>query len=277
MTKPRAGARTSNSKRPVPREAKDLPVLGPSTRVPGYIRSSIPPPKGWADDELSTFLQRARENTYAVFANNPQVYAKVREIDDCFFKISNNLNETKSFVPAILLFRCHAAFRAGAMCALSGFGPETFPNLRLSIEAAAYALHIDTHDDLAEVWLRRHDSEDALQSVRTKFSNGKVKKTVVSKAPKLAAVYELLYERAVDFGAHMNERAATGSMKLVEEPGRKKYEMLYLLDDGPALGHVLKSLCQAGVLGLALFDVVFSERFMLLGLTDRVRALKQGL
>ncbi len=39
------------------------------------------PPPGWGDDEITKFVDMARTNAYATFANLPVEYGKLAQID----------------------------------------------------------------------------------------------------------------------------------------------------------------------------------------------------
>lgn len=95
---------------------------------------------------------------------------------------------------------------------------------------------------------------------------------------RLADVYDELYQRAIDTGAHPNDLAVSGSMKIDDDPGadRVLIRQLYL-HDGFAMDYAQKSAAQIGICSLHLFQRVFKERFSLLGLTQRLQELKQGL
>src|SRR5438270_6857614 len=52
---------------------------------------SIPTPPGWGEDKLSEFLQRVQKNQIGSFVNFRAEFELLREVDDCFVKIAENL------------------------------------------------------------------------------------------------------------------------------------------------------------------------------------------
>lgn len=91
----------------------------------------------------------------------------------------------------------------------------------------------------------------------------------------LTGAYDLLYERAIDFGAHPNERSVTGAMDIIEEEDQSRFVHTHLAGPGTALEHGLKTLAQAGVCALCLFQHTATARFELLGVKHRLQALRK--
>jgi hypothetical protein len=94
------------------------------TAQPDKVPDLAPP--GWGEDKLSTFLQVARDNEFATFHNKRTEYELLRDIDDCYLKLADNLLNTKAMVPALLFYRSHAAYRGSCRTALAGQATETF-------------------------------------------------------------------------------------------------------------------------------------------------------
>ncbi len=235
-----------------------------------------PPPPGWGKDKLSEFLELARGNEFATFHNKRAEYGLLCEIDACYLRLADNLVNTKDMVPAILFYRSHAAYRAGCRTSMAGQAPETFVLLRSCLEYAGYALMIHRTPGLAETWLRRNDDEKTMRAMRTAFFASKVVETIQSAEKRLAEVYVQMYERAIDFGAHPNQRAVTGSMKLEETPEARHYQQVYLHGDGVPLLHGLKSTAQSGLCALHIFQYVFPARFAILRIRERLIKLRNS-
>lgn len=240
-------------------------------------RRTMTMPVAWGKDKLTEFFDAARSNQVATFANKQERFAKLREIDDCFLKIGENLINPQNIVPPFLLLRSHASFRGASSFAMSGQAAEAYVMMRSGLEHASYASLMSDNDTLAEIWLRRHDSEDALKKVRKEFSQAALVASIGARDAKLAKLYEKLYQDAIDFGAHPNERSVTGNMKRIKENGQTRWEQVYLHGDGIELEHALKYTAQAGLCCLHIFAHIFTERFVLLGLVPRIRALREGL
>jgi hypothetical protein len=93
----------------------------------------------------------------------------------------------------------------------------------LCLEYALYALHINKDPPLAELWLQRHDDDVSMRAIRNQFQHKKVIGTLQNTDPDLCDAIVLLYKRTIDFGAHPDERAITGSMEIDDGSNIKKY------------------------------------------------------
>ena len=89
---------------------------------------------------------------------------------------------------------------------MSGQAAETYASLRLCLENGLYGLYPSQHPGSRETWLRRHDSDQAKQRVRSEFTIRNLFDSLRGLDTKEAAVAEQLYERCIDYGAHPNER-----------------------------------------------------------------------
>jgi hypothetical protein len=234
-------------------------------------------PPRWEDDPLSAFVGQSFRNALATFVHKSEAYGLLLRVDTAYLKIAENLVRPPNVLSALLLLRSHSAYRAGCRLALSGQASETFPLLRASLEYALYALHIHIDETLEEVWMRRHDDFDAMRQVKKKFQHVSVIATLRNCDNQLCPIIESLYERTIDFGAHPNERAVTGSMIMNEENGGVELQQIYLHSDSLSLDHVLKTTAQIGVGSLCIFQHIFRERFELLGIGDIIHELRQKL
>jgi len=209
-------------------------------------------PPYWGDDALSDFIGAAFNNTLATFVQKAEFRLLVT-IDKNFVRIGENLAYPPDFIGAFLLLRSHAAFRGACRMATSGQVGETFPLLRLCLEYGLYALHIHSHAGFGEIWMRRHDDKEALKRCKASFRHGDVIATLKDRDANLYKTIDDLYERTIDFGAHPNERAISGSMRLKEENDRNTFQLIYLHGgDAISLEHALKTTAQIYVKELVL-------------------------
>ena len=241
------------------------------------MEKTLPPPPGWAADSLTGFIDTAHRNRFATFANKKDWSKRLIDLDGCFMRVAKEwLNPGNPLTPLFFL-RCHSAYRAACEHAMAGQVTDTFPQIRACLEYAGYALHIHKNPRLGEIWLRRHEDEATKKAVREKFLVLNVRATIEKANRHAAKVFDELYERAIDFGAHPNERSITGSLKITDLGDRKSFESLYLHGDGPPLLHTLKTTAQTGVCALAILQEAFPERFELLGISADLLELRKGL
>lgn len=237
-------------------------------------KADHPWPEGWADDGLSAFLQMARENQFGTFFKKPTVFAMLHDIDNCFQRIADYLGNPPDILAALLLIRSHSAYRAAAGTGIAGQEPETFVLLRSCLEYAAYGLFINKNPQLAETWIRRHDNALSLKAVRDAFKAKTIAQTVGSVDRKLGDIYSNLYDNAISFGAHPNERGLSGSTRLEKTAGESKFLQIYLENDDVFISHGLNAIAQVGLCSLYIFQHVFTERFEILGLRESLQELR---
>jgi hypothetical protein len=235
------------------------------------------PPPGWADDSLTEFLENAHRNRFATFANKKDWYIRLANLDCCFVQIANDWLNPRHLLTPLFFLRCHSAFRAACEHAMAGQVTDAFPQIRVCLEYAGYALYIHKNPKLAEMWLKRHDSDAATKAVKNKFKVANVRATIEKANKHTAKVFAELYERAIDFGGHPNERSITGSLKITDLGDRKSFDSLYLHGNGLEMDHALRTTAQTGVCALVILQEAFPERFELLGVRAALMELRKGL
>jgi hypothetical protein len=245
--------------------------LGELTRSPPNA-----PPPGWGEDGLTTFWDAARCNQFGTFVNKP-IYRKMAAIDNLFATISKGWLNPDDEIAAMLLLRCHAAFRAAAGLAAAGQVAESFPMNRTVLEYAAYALHLHRNADVRKIWLDRHKDTAGMEASRDALSHKKIKKTLEAANRHAAERFENLYEWTIDFGAHPNERSVTGNMKMIEDKGGREMLAIMQHGDGPQLEAALVTTARCGMCALEILQVVFNARFELLGINAAMLEVRKGL
>jgi hypothetical protein len=241
---------------------------------------TLKPPDGWASDPLSAFIETARQNTFATFANLKGSYARLREIDRLFVKATENLHglrDDADLLPATFLLRAHSAFRGACRLVLSGQLPEGYMVLRGCLENSLYGLFLHAHPEKGATWLRRSDDEASKRKVKAEFQIGPMLTLLDSKDAVTGKAVRGLYEQTIDFGAHPNELALTSNARAESFGGTKRFELSYLTGDSTALRVCLKTAAQVGVGSLRIFRLIFRERFELLEIASALGAVSQGL
>jgi hypothetical protein len=238
-------------------------------------KKNIPP--GWGEDPLSAFIDNAQHNTYATFQNLKPQYNLLKNIHQVFDTVVHNLDRSPDWFAAFFLFRSHSAFLEGVRLVLSGAIPESYMVLRGCLENAFYGFYLNGDHQRQETWLRRHDDEKSKAKVRKEFAIRNVLDFLKSKDEGLFKVSNELYERAIDLGAHPNERAFLSVMKQRKDESEIRFDSAYLIGNEPALQLGIKSSAQIGICALLIFQKIFEKRFELLGLSEQINHLKKGL
>jgi hypothetical protein len=244
--------------------------------LPPSTQSDAPPP-GWGDDELTKFLNAGKGNQWATFYNKRPAMAKLISIDGQFFLVSKDWLNPQSEISAFLLLRCHGAFRAASGLAMSGQLVEAYALCRSMLEYAAYAVHVYRNPASGMIWLNRHKDDAAMRAQKKEFLLTNVWASVRAANLHACQRAEELYQFTIDFGGHPNERAVTGSMKMVDEPGKRAMLAILQHGDGVELDLALKRVAQCGMVSLEMLQIVFNARFELLGINAAMLVLRSGL
>ena len=235
------------------------------------------PPRGWSADSLSDFLESAYRNRFASLVNKNDWFQRLTRLDGCFVRIGKNWINPSNILTPHLFVRCHSAYRAACEHALAGQVAETFPLVRACLEYAGYALHIHATPSVGITWLERHKDEATLKAVKTEFKISNIRATIEKTNRHAAKRFDELYQRAIDFGGHANERAATGSCVIKKRNGSREYQQIYLHGDDLSLDHALKTTANTGACALEIFQEVFGPRFEILGVRAEMLELRRGL
>jgi hypothetical protein len=241
------------------------------------VPASRPLPPRWGSDSLTTHIDGALDNIFATTAKGPPEYPLLVELDLAFQTIARNLNNPQNVLEGLLLFRCHAAYRASCLLAMSGHNTEAFPLVRSCLEIALYAFHIAKNPQAADLWLARHDGPEAMKQMKTEFFIKTVKETLKASDESLAKTCEELYSRSIDFGGHPNERSVTASLTVTKEEGQRLLKQDYLAGGTIDHRHSIKTAAQAGLFGLLVFQKIYKERFDILGITQTLEPIRARL
>lgn len=235
-------------------------------------------PVGWQNSELFSFIEECWNNSLAVVGNKGIACQRLTEIDRLFETLQRQikLNDIDELVPSLLFLRSFVAYRASIMVLLT-LPTDGFPLLRSTLEYAGYALLMKGERQLAADWLRRDESSPAKKVVRDKFTPKRVRVAIAAKDEILAEVYQGLYERTIDWGAHPNEKALTPSLiRDSFRAGSKQIQFKMLGESGVSLDHALRIAAQIGVCALKVFTIAI-DGFGKEEITARLRQLSTGL
>lgn len=234
-------------------------------------------PSTWGKDSISEFIETAQHNTIATFVNLPHEYENLKNINDIYWKVIDNLLNTPEWFASFFLLKAHSSYLGGVRLSVSGQCAETYMLLRGCLEAALYGLYLSRNEKSQEVWLRRHDDEKSLKRVREEFAIGKLLRFLESVDTKIHKTAKLLYERTIDFGAHPNELALTSLLRKSEDKDNIKFDLQYLSKYTPSFHLTMKTTVQVGLCALYIFGNIYRERFMILGIDKELDKLKTGL
>ena len=139
--------------------------------------------------------------------------------------------------------------------------------LRLCLEHAAYGFYICADNDRMECWLRRGDSDKTRKAARKEFHNDKIAAYIKAIAQVMGEQYDHHYHQLINFGAHPNERGYALNTSIVRNgDGDAHIQAIYLQADSAQLDFGLKVAGQIGLWALHLMQLLYRERFELLGI-----------
>lgn len=235
------------------------------------------PPANWGNDEISKFIDDARNNEYATFTNYQDEIRRLIDLDALCRKAIDGLNHSNDWFAGLFLLRAHSNFLAACRMTWSGQIPECYAMLRSCLENALYGLYLARNPNFRETWLRRHDSDAHRRKVKDEFKMRTMLELAKSIDMKEGSVAELLYDRTIDYGAHPNEQALMQVLQLNERAEHVEFKIIYLEGDSIQLRLALKTTAQVGVCSLSLFRSIYKERFDILGVTGAIDHIKNGL
>ena len=124
------------------------------------------------------------------------------------------------------------------------------------------------------MFVLRHLGPDEMKEQRDTFKISAVKGAVRRFTPTLASIFEENYQRSVDFGGHPNPHASFSAAVLNESDGEKSMTVLAISYDPQTINFVLTSTAEVGLTALCVLQLVFREKFELLGIRQEIDALK---
>lgn len=225
-------------------------------------RSSQPPP-GWGNDSLTQYLENCRANQWATFANKRSEVIDISTIDGMFRKLLVGAVNPKPLLPAGFLFRSHSAYLSACGAVMAGQLHEAWALLRVCLEQGGYAHYIGDDAQRWERWMSRHDACNRTQQDKWKkeFAHGRVLHNIKTADAALWGAYKKLYEWTIDYGAHPNERGASMGTILEEmDDGRRRFNTVYLHDNGCYLDFLLRATAQVGICVLRIAQVIYPTR-----------------
>lgn len=234
-------------------------------------------PPDWGNDCLSAFIEDAKSNIFASFANCKPLYTRLQKIDESFRLAIDHLTNTKDWFPAFFLLRAHSAYLGVVRLSLSSQVGEAYMVSRGCLENALYGFFFWKEPKKARLWYERHDSIMKKKEGRRQFQIKAMLQLLQTENQKIGKITEDLYEWCIDYGAHPNERSISSVMEKIEEAKSIQFRINSLLGDKTAFRACLKTTAQIGVCCLSIFQLIFRTRFELIGLTDEIMKLAKGL
>ncbi|MDB4912734.1 MAG: hypothetical protein JWM95_378 [Gemmatimonadetes bacterium] len=256
------------------RRCAPITLGAPSAQNMSDPTNAVPP--GWGDDELTKFIELARQHAFGTFRNLKDETASISAIDATFIALIEGWMNLGNPIVAGLAVRSFSAFRAAIQLAMSGQLAEAYMVMRGCLEHALYGNYIDLNPASWEIWSQRRKSDEARKLCVKTFAGRNIFAAIRGRSSVVGEIAGGLYERTIDFGAHPNEMAVGTSMEVTEQAdGGLVFGYSYLSGDGLPLRLCLKSAAQTGLIVLDIFTLVFPERSAETAIQARLAPIKR--
>jgi len=233
---------------------------------------SISVPMEWGNDELTKFIDQTNQNSLATFANMGQEFNKLIEIDKLYSTAKDCADHSPDYFPALFILKSHSAFLASVRLAIGTQTVESYNTMRGIIECALYGYYIFKHKDYARIWFDRDRDDECKKEVRQKFAIGNIFRELEADDPELAKIVKYFYDQTIDYGAHPNEKSLSTVLDIVNGEENMTLSLHFLTDNQTVTKSSLVTLARIGIISLKLSEKILSDRFRLIGLTDKINA-----
>lgn len=156
--------------------------------------------------DLTSYFAFAQEQVAAYLSEESSVFATAKKVDGFIRKIwddSPALDPTAMF----LLMNSYFLLLAALRTAVTGHVSAVFPVVRAALESSCYAVHINRHPALAEIWAQRENGTESRKKCRKAFNAAVADVTKQLRLEGHASIADLVsdaYEQTITYGAHPN-------------------------------------------------------------------------
>lgn len=236
-----------------------------------------PRPHVWRESALFNFIEECWNNSLASVANKNVTARRLSDLDAIFldFHMDMKPETTDQLIPAFLFFRAFSSFRASVMMALC-LPTDSFALQRSCLENAGYARLIADNEELSTAWLNRDNDATTRRFIRNTFKQAAIRSAIAANDPRLAKIFQDLYDHTIDFGAHPNEKSVTTNLDRASLR-TSNIKVMLLPGDGLPLDHCLITAARIGICALKIFGTIFKKRFEQDGFASRVQRASEGL
>lgn len=231
-------------------------------------------------DELTKYISHGCHNTKATWKQHESIVQLLSSITDLFVKYSkvfSKLSEeaTLRFSPAAFLARAYGCYLASVRISSSGQVSEAFVMFRACIENALYGYYINEKPELGQIWIERHDSEEAEKLVRKHFSISRIFKLLELQEPKVGPYIKDMYGKSIDYGAHPNVHSIDLNLRKTENEQNDVMDIF--TTDTYILKCCLLANARYGLGCLCVFRLIYPEELRNRGVPEELKRLLDKL
>lgn len=218
-------------------------------------------PDRWGEDEITRFLDAARDNAFASFVNNRALFGKLIGIDQVYRKITGGQMTEGFWFARVLSQKAHPAFLAAVQLGANTQVTESYCQMRSVLEYALYAYFINTNQELADIWVNRHNGDEARKAAKNAFKISPIIKRFKEEQPELGDIVGDLYDRTIDWGAHPNANSLFGVLEIEEGTDSSLFKIAYLSGNHELNEMCLKNVAQVGVAWIKILQFIMPEQY----------------
>jgi hypothetical protein len=180
-------------------------------------------------------VRSSRSPSTAGFVRLRPVFDGFSLIESEFDRLTSATRPGAKAVSAGMTCAAHSAFLAGVRLAVSGQVRESYALTRSMVEWSLYAVVALRITGTDELWLRREESPAARGQMLSAFSLPRLLQSAAEVDTESSSILGEVYEFAIAYGAHPNERALSQNSRFAEADGELRLNVDYLSrGDSPA-------------------------------------------
>ena len=235
--------------------------------------TNLKPPPDWGEDSLSYFLKGQEQNTISLRLKNEDLFRSFQTLCDTFLDLINSTDKPDNDIQEYLSYFVSMSFNAylaTIRLALGGQRPPTYMVARGCLENALYCFYIFSEPKALDVWKGRNENPG---KCRNEFKLGIIKEVLKNQKRDLATKVNELYDLTIDKGAHPNIDALTENLDINSTSGKRKDYFIVPdpRENSSQFWAFLYDVHQIGIASLAIFELVFKDKFLKLGLSDKIK------
>jgi hypothetical protein len=216
---------------------------------------------GWGKDKLTQELEQAFYNIGVSFIKLKPHFDLLKKANEIFIDTFEQMTTDKieKEIACLLFGRAFGCFLGAVRLSSSGQMTETWVLLRALIENCLYAFYMFESPERADIWVNRHKDEDSKKKCKDTFKVGSIWVELKIRSKRTANEAKTLYDKAIDWGAHPNERSLFPN--IVPKPNSSGLS-LCLVNANPAFirASVIYTI-RTSLFTFRIFNLVFPEVF----------------
>lgn len=164
---------------------------------------------GWGRDKLTEEIEQAFCNIGVSFLKLKPHFELLQKANEIFIDAFERISTTtlESEIAHVLFGRSCGCFLGAVRLSCSGQLAETWVLLRACIENSLYGFYISRNPKRATIWIDRHKDEASKKKCKDTFKVGSIWAELKTGSATTAKEAKQLYDKAIDWGAHPNERS----------------------------------------------------------------------